>query len=221
MEQGVYGGSLLCPLYPLLVKINLIWLLLKLITTALHENDRSPYAKPKSRGLKRSVICMRKKQTSRKLKPNSHVAPKPCILVQVRFLHDLHPIQLMFLDNQKQVLFSCARESTMHWRNTTDNVFTNWEIDWSSGADNESPFIKDTVLIPPALSAQCYCFQNTSSYSIQISRLLFRLLMFPYSFHFVFLKRFSSSSHSAMNLQSSCDCGQELVWFVFCCGCFL
>ena len=33
----------------------------------------------------------------------------------------------------------------MPWRKTTDNVFVNCEIDWSSRADNESPFIKNTV----------------------------------------------------------------------------
>ena len=34
----------------------------------------------------------------------------------------------------------------MPGRNTTDNVSANCEIDWSSGADNESSFIKDSVL---------------------------------------------------------------------------
>ena len=130
-------------------------------------------------------------------------------IVPVRFLHDLHPMQLMFLDNQKQVLFSRARESTLHWRNTTDNVFTNCEIDWSSAVDNESPFIKDTVLIPPALSAQCY-HRLLEHFILLYSNPGFSC--FPGLSTCSFLNVLPPVSNSAINsLQSPCDCGQELV----------
>ena len=49
---------------------------------------------------------------------------------------------------KKQVLFNFLVQGSqlnLRRRNTTDNVFKNCEIDWSSGADNESPFIKETV----------------------------------------------------------------------------
>ena len=47
-----------------------------------------------------------------------------------------------------QVLFNFlvkGSQLNLPWRNTTDDVFTNCEIDWSSSADNESPFIKNTA----------------------------------------------------------------------------
>ena len=59
----------------LLLLLSLLLLLL-LLLTALHENDRSPYAKPKSReiGLKRSFIC---KRISLKLTQRRQVGRSP------------------------------------------------------------------------------------------------------------------------------------------------